>query len=322
MILIAGGCGYIGSHVNKELNRQGYKTITFDNLSRGHIEFARWGETVCGDLADLELLRSVFHDYPVKAVMHFSAYAYVGESVENPELYYDNNVGNTLNLLRVMREYEVKHFIFSSTCATYGMPVRIPISEDLPQNPINPYGFTKLIIERALGDYAAAYGMRSIILRYFNAAGADPAGEIGEWHEPETHLVPLLLDVAAGKSDHIKVFGTDYPTPDGTCIRDYIHVTDLARAHILALEYLQREGINDSFNLGNGEGYSVREVITAAEAVTGVKIKTRNWQRREGDPPVLIADSSKAGKTLQWQPQYPEIETIIDTAWKWHRRRR
>lgn len=320
MIFIAGGCGYIGSHANKELNRKGYETVLFDNLSRGHRELARWGRVVTGDLADTDQIRKVFKTYPISAVMHFSALAYVGESVEDPQSYYHNNVANTLNLLRVMLENDVNNFVFSSTCATYGLPREIPITEEHSREPINPYGRTKLMVENILEDYDLAYGLKSVSLRYFNAAGADPDGEIGEWHEPETHLIPLVLDVASGVREDLKIFGTDYPTEDGTCIRDYIHVTDLAGAHILALEYLSGNNGSAAFNLGNGRGFSVKEVIETAAEVTGTRIKTVDWQRRPGDPPVLIGDYSKAQQVLNWQPRYHELRTIIGTAWNWHRK--
>ncbi|MEW5745718.1 MAG: UDP-glucose 4-epimerase GalE [Nitrospirota bacterium] len=318
MILIAGGAGYIGSHTNKLLNKKGYKTIVFDNLIYGHREFVKWGEFVLGDLADKDQIRCCFEKFPVKAVLHFSAYAYVGESVTDPAKYYHNNVSNTLNLLAVMREYNVKYFIFSSTCATYGMPTQIPIREDHPQNPVNPYGKSKLMVEEILKDYDRAYGIKHIILRYFNAAGADTEGELGEWHEPETHLIPLILDAAAGRSAEIKIFGTDYDTPDGTCIRDYIHVTDLAGAHILALEYLINNSKSDVFNLGNGSGFSVREVIEAAREVTGKKINAVECQRRVGDPHILIGSSKKIRETLKWKPDYDSLSAIIETAWRWH----
>ena len=264
MILIVGGAGYIGSHLNKEISKKGIKTVIFDNLSYGHRDFVKWGTFEKGDLGNIEDIRSVFRKYPIEAVMHFAAFTYVGESVEDPQKYYLNNVKNTLNLLQVMLEENVKYFVFSSTCATYGNPVEIPITENHPQNPINPYGKGKLIVETVLKDYSDAYGLKYASLRYFNAAGADPDGDVGELHDPETHLIPLILDVAAGKREDIKIFGTDYDTPDGTCIRDYIHVTDLAEAHILALEYLQNGGKSDFFNLGNGNGFSVKEVIETA----------------------------------------------------------
>jgi len=320
MILIAGGAGYIGSHVNKLLTKKGFETVIFDNLSCGHREFVKWGEFFEGDLLDISRLRSCFESYRIEAVMHFSAFALVEESVAHPEKYYQNNVIGTLNLLQVMREFGVKHFLFSSTCATYGLPEKIPIPEDHPQRPINPYGRTKLIIEETLKDYDRAYGLKHINLRYFNAAGADPDGEIGELHHPETHLIPLVIYAATGLNEEIKIFGTDYPTKDGTCIRDYIHVMDLADAHIKALQYLMDKNRSDSFNLGNGSGHSVREVIEAVRKVSKKDFKIVEAERREGDPPVLISSSEKAIETLKWKPQYEGIETIIETAWKWHQK--
>ncbi|MGQ9777128.1 MAG: UDP-glucose 4-epimerase GalE [Thermodesulfobacteriota bacterium] len=317
-ILVAGGAGYIGSHVNKLLSQKGFKTVVYDNLSRGYRDFVKWGEFFEGDLLDENRLRSCFEKYQIGAVMHFSALALVEESVLQPERYYQNNVIGTLKLLEVMRAFETKYFIFSSTCATYGLPEKIPISEDHPQNPINPYGRTKLIIEEALKDYDQAYDLRYINLRYFNAAGADPEGEIGELHQPETHLIPLILYTALGLREEIKIFGTDYPTRDGTCIRDYIHVMDLADAHLKALQYLIDEGKSDSFNLGNGQGYSVREVIEAAKNVTQRDFKVVESGRREGDPPILISRSQKAMEVLNWKPQYEDIESMIETAWRWY----
>ena len=320
MILIVGGAGYIGSHINKELNHQGYETIIFDNLSFGHPEFVKWGNFQEGDLGNIEEIRKLFKEYPIDAVMHFAAFTYVGESVEDPQKYYLNNLRNTLNLLQVMLEEDVKYFVFSSTCATYGTPEEIPITENHPQNPINPYGKGKLMVEQILADYSMAYGLKYASLRYFNAAGADPETEIGELHQPETHLIPLILDVAMGKREKIQVYGTDYSTPDGTCIRDYIHVMDLADAHIKALEYLKKGGKSDVFNLGNGQGFSVREVIETSQKVTGKTIKVEEVERREGDPPVLVGSSSKAQEILNWHPRYDDLAVIIETAWKWHQK--
>lgn len=319
MILITGGAGYIGSHVNKELYKGGYKTVIFDNLVYGHKELVKWGEFILGDLENIEQLRLLFRKYPIKAVMDFAAFAYVGESIKNPQKHYINNVKNTLNLLEVMLENKVKYFIFSSTCATYGFPIKIPISENHPQNPINPYGQSKLIIEKILKDYDDAYGLKYISLRYFNAAGADPDCKIGEWHNPETHLIPLVLDVAIGKRKEIKIFGTDHDTPDKTCIRDYIHVTDLAKAHILALEYLLNKGKSEIFNLGNGNGFSVKEVIKASKEITKKHIPVVEAKRRPGDPPILIGKAEKANKILNWQPDYGNLYTIIETAWNWNK---
>ena len=320
MILIVGGAGYIGSHVNKMLNLHGYETIVFDNLSYGHRDFVKWGVFEEGDLGEINDIRRVFKKYPITAVMQFAAFTYVGESVEDPQKYYLNNLRNTMNLLEVMLEENVKQFVFSSTCATYGEPKEIPITEDHPQNPINPYGRGKLMVEQILSDYSHAYNLQYASLRYFNAAGADPDGEIGELHQPESHLIPLILDVALGKRDDIKIFGTDYPTPDGTCIRDYIHVMDLADAHIKALEYLRDGGMSDVFNLGNGKGFSVREVIDAAEKVTGKKIKATETGRRPGDPPVLVGSALKAREVLDWQPRYGDLSLIIDTAYRWQQK--
>lgn len=320
MILIVGGAGYIGSHLNKEISKKGAETVIFDNLSYGHRDFVKWGTFERGDLSNIEDIRAVFKKYPIEAVMHFAAFTYVGESVEDPQKYYTNNVKNTLNLLQVMLEENVKYFVFSSTCATYGNPVKIPITEDHPQNPINPYGKGKLMVETVLKDYSDAYGLKYASLRYFNAAGADPDGEIGELHDPETHLIPLILDVASGRRENIKIFGTDYDTPDGTCIRDYIHVTDLAEAHILALEYLQNGGKSDFFNLGNGNGFSVKEVIETAREVTGKDIQAVEAERRAGDPPILVGSANKAKETLKWNPRYDELSQIIETSWNWHKK--
>ena len=320
MILIVGGAGYIGSHTNKALNEAGYETVVLDNLSYGHEESIKWGEFCKCDLANIDDVDEVFNKYDITAVMHFSSFIDVGESVTNPEKYYTNNVVNTMNLLHVMLKHNVKKFIFSSTCATYGVPQKIPLVEDHPQNPINPYGMTKLMVEKILKDYDNAYGLKSVILRYFNASGADESGEIGEWHNPETHLIPLILDAAIGKREDIKIFGTDYDTEDGTCIRDYIHVTDLADAHIRALKYLEDENTSNEFNLGNGVGFSVRQVIESAKKVTGRDFKVEETKRRPGDPAVLIGSSKKARDTLGWNPQYTDIDDIIKTAWIWHQK--
>ena len=318
MILIAGGAGYIGSHTNKLLSRRGIPTVVFDNLSLGHREFAKWGSLFIGDLSDKEQIRSCFRQYPTQAVMHFSAFAYVGESMTQPAKYYQNNVLNTVRLLEVMKEFAVSRFIFSSSCAVYGTPAELPITEGHPRLPISPYGRTKLMVEEILKDFDAAYGMKHISLRYFNAAGADPEGEIGEWHDPETHLIPLAIQAALGLRRDVPVFGTDYPTRDGTCIRDYIHVNDLAEAHIRALDHLLATGRSDSFNLGNGDGYSVREVLRAVEGVSGRPLGRIETDRRPGDPPVLISKSEKAHQILGWVPRFSDLETIIGTAWAWH----
>jgi UDP-glucose 4-epimerase len=320
MILVTGGAGYIGSHANKELNLAEYETVVLDNMSYGHEDFLKWGEYENVDLGDLKLLRNVFSKYEIDAVMHFAAFTYVGESVEDPQKYYLNNLRNTLNLLQVMNEFEVKKLIFSSTCATYGNPQKIPITESHPQNPINPYGKGKFMVEKILEDYSTAYGLRYVSLRYFNAAGADPEGDVGERHNPETHLIPLILDAASGKREDIKIFGTDYPTADGTCIRDYIHVTDLAAAHIKSLKYLESGKMSEIFNLGNGNGFSVKEVIEEARKVTGRTIKATETERRPGDPPILVGSSEKAHKILKWQPKYGDLTQIIKTAWEWYKK--
>lgn len=318
MILIVGGAGYIGSHTNKLLNRSGYRTVVFDNLRCGYREFVKWGAFVFGDLANKDQIRRCFQAYPIKAVMHFSALTSVGESVVQPGLYYQNNVVNTINLLEVMREFDVAHFIFSSSAATYGMPQQVPIPEDHPQLPINPYGRSKCMVEQILADYDHAYGVRHVNLRYFNAAGADPDGELGERHEPETHLIPIAMAAALGLRDSVSLFGTDYPTGDGTCIRDYIHVNDLAQAHIQALEYLRTQNRSDSFNLGNATGYSVREVTEKVREISKRDFKIVEVPRRPGDPAILVSSSQKARDLLGWKPQFAGLEAIIRTAWDWH----
>jgi UDP-arabinose 4-epimerase len=318
-VLVTGGAGYIGAHACKALARAGYLPIVFDNLSRGHRAAVRWGPLVEGELVDRDRLRAAIEQYRVSAVMHFAAYAYVGESVADPALYYRNNLGGSLSLLDAMRAAGVDRIVFSSTCATYGTPASVPIRETAPQLPVNPYGETKLAIERALHWYGQAYGVRSVALRYFNAAGADPDGEIGEAHEPETHLLPLVLAAALGKRPPIEIYGTDYPTPDGTAIRDYIHVTDLVAAHLLALDHLLAGHGSTALNLGTGRGHSVREVIAAAEAVAGMAIPKREVPRRPGDPPALVADPTRAADLLGWRAEMSNLETIIQTALAWHR---
>lgn len=320
-VLVCGGAGYIGSHVNKLLHKQGYETIIFDNLVYGHKEAVKWGKFVQGDLRNISEIDSIFLSNRIDAVFHFAAYAYVGESVVDPEKYYINNVSNTLNLLNVMRKHNCNKIVFSSTCATYGIPMIVPITENMEQHPINPYGTTKLIVERILKDYHEAYGLEYVVLRYFNAAGADPDGELGESHNPETHIVPLVLDAASGEREDIKVFGTDYDTHDGSCIRDYIHVNDLAEAHLAALRYLEQGGESDFINLGNEKGTSVLEIIEAAKKVTGKDFTVTYVGRREGDPPKLVGSRKKAEKILGWKPQYDEVETIIRHAWQWHCKR-
>ena len=319
-ILVTGGAGYIGSHCCKELSKKGFQPVTIDNLVYGHKDFVRWGEFFEGDVGDPAHLKKCLAQYKIDAVMHFAAYAYVGESVEDPVKYYENNLCNTIQLLHAVLDNNIRYVVFSSTCATYGHPQKTPIDEDHPLNPINPYGKTKRMIEEILQDYHNAYGLKYISLRYFNAAGADPDTEVGEDHDPETHLIPLVLDAAIGKRKGIKVFGTDYETPDGTCIRDYIHVTDLAQAHILALQQLMGGADSSVYNLGNGQGFSVLEVIERARKITGKNIVVENSDRRPGDPPVLIASNAKAVKELGWKPQYADIDDIIGTAWEWHKK--
>lgn len=318
MILVVGGAGYIGSHIHKMLYKKGYETVVFDNLVYGHQEAVRWGILEIGDLADTERLDQIFHKYDIDAVFHFAAYAYVGESVADPSKYYNNNVSNTLHLLDTMLRHHVKTIVFSSTCATYGIPDTMPVTEEMEQKPINPYGASKLMIERILSDYHKAYGLHYCCLRYFNAAGADPEGEIGESHDPETHLIPLVLDTAAGKRGAVTVFGTDYPTKDGSCVRDYIHVTDLADAHLRAMEYLQSGGESTCMNLGNCKGNSVFEVIKAAKEITGREIPVILDKRRTGDPPTLVGSAKRAETLLGWKPQYGDIRVILEHAWKWH----
>ena len=320
-ILICGGAGYIGSHCNKMLAENGYETVVFDNLIYGHREAVKWGELVVEDLNNPTALKKLFDENDFDAVMHFAAYAYVGESVEDPEKYWVNNVSNTLNLLHAMREHGVNKIIFSSTCSTYGNTDTTPITENVPQNPINPYAKTKYTVEQIFRDYERAYGLKYIVLRYFNAAGADSDGVIGESHEPETHLIPLVLDAASGARENIKVFGTDYDTPDGSCIRDYIHVTDLASAHLKALKYLENGGKSDFFNLGTENGTSVFEVIESAKRVTGREIKVTPTDRRAGDPAKLVGSSKKAKEVLGWKPEYEDIDTIVAHAWKWHEKK-
>lgn len=321
MILIVGGAGYIGSEINKELNQAGFQTVIFDSLVSGHREAVKWGEFVQGDLKNLDDIRGVFSKYKIEAVLDFAAFIEVGESVIDPQKYYYNNLVNTLNLLQVMKEFEVKKIIFSSTAATFGEPKYTPIDEAHPQWPINPYGWTKLMIERIFADYDVAYGLRYVALRYFNACGANSEADVGENHNPESHLIPLVLDAAIGKRENIKIFGTDYPTPDGTCVRDYIHVVDLASAHLLALKHLLDGGESRQYNLGNGKGFSVREVINAVKKVTEKEFSVVEVERRAGDPPILIASSDKIKKELNWEPKYTEIEEIVATAWKWHQKK-
>ena len=316
MILITGGAGYIGSHTNKALHKAGYDTVVVDDLCKGYENFVKWGNLEKYNTGSNDL-REVFEKYDIDAVMHFAAFISVGESVEFPQKYFKNNYKNTLNLLQIMREFNVDKFILSSTAAVYGNPKQIPITEDEDLKPINPYGHSKFITEKALQREADKGDFNYVSLRYFNAAGCDFDGEIGELHDPETHLIPLILDAAIGKRDSISIYGDDYDTPDGTCIRDYIHVNDLADAHIKAYEFLCRENQSDVFNLGNGQGYSVREVIDMCKKVTGRDFKVEIAPRREGDPARLIADSTKIQNKLGWTPQY-DLSQIVESSWNWH----
>lgn len=316
-ILVTGGAGYVGSHTAKMLLAEGHDCLVFDNLSLGHRAAVPSGRLIVGRLHDRPLLESVLVGERIEAVVHFAAFSLVGQSVSDPASYYQNNVVGSLSLLDAMRAAGVNRIVFSSTTATYGVPDRMPIDEDQPQRPINPYGFAKLAVEQVLSDYAHAYGLGYAALRYFNASGASPSGDIGEDHDPETHLIPLVLQVALGQRPHIEIFGDDYPTPDGTCLRDYIHVDDLASAHLLALERLQ-PGQGLKLNLGTGRGYSVREVIDACREVTGHPIPTKIGARRAGDPPELVADARRARQQLQWQPKYVDLRSIVETAWRWH----
>jgi len=316
-VLVVGGAGYIGSHMVWLLGQKGVETVTLDNLSSGHRDAVRHGQFVHGDIADRLILDKVFREHRFDAVMHFASFIQVGESMQDPAKYYQNNVVNTLNLLNAMRSHGVDKFIFSSTAAIFGEPEYTPIDEAHPKRPINPYGWSKLMVEQALADYDRAYGLKSVCLRYFNAAGAHPGGLLGERHDPETHLIPLVLQAASGRRPHITVFGRDYDTPDGTCIRDYIHILDLAEAHWLALQHLQSAGESSAFNLGNGNGYSVESVIQAAKRVTGKAIPVQEGQRREGDPARLVANADKIKRQLGWQPAYASLEAIVEHAWHW-----
>ncbi|MCG6533470.1 MAG: UDP-glucose 4-epimerase GalE [Syntrophales bacterium LBB04] len=316
-ILITGGAGYVGSHTCKVLAGQGYLPVVLDNLVYGHTWAVKWGPFIKGDLNDASILDQIFADYKPKAVIHFAAYAYVGESVENPAKYYQNNVAGSISLLEAMRRHGCMNLIFSSSCSTYGIPLQVPIPENHPQLPINPYGRTKLMMEHIIQDYGSAYGIRYAILRYFNAAGADPEGQIGEDHDPETHLIPILLHTVQGLRNHTEVYGTDYDTPDGTAIRDYIHVTDLAGAHLLAVKYLSQSRQSLCANLGTGQGNSVMEVIEAVQQVTGKPVAYRTVGRRPGDPAKLVAMSDFAYTMLGWKPDFCDIKATISTAWNW-----
>ena len=317
-ILLTGGAGYVGSHAARLLHQSGYEVWVYDNLSYGHREAVLPGRLIVGDLQDQALLEATLQSRQIDAVMHFAALALVGESVVHPAIYYRNNVIGTLSLLDAMRAAGVNKLVFSSTTATYGAPARSPISEDEPQQPINPYGFTKLCVERALADYSRAYGLGYAALRYFNAAGAAADGSLGEDHTPESHLIPVVLQVALGQRDSVTIFGDDYPTPDGTCVRDYIHVEDLADAHRLALERLE-PGRGLQLNLGTGAGYSVKQVIDVCRRVTGHPIPAPIGPRRPGDPPSLVADARRAQQLLGWIPRHSQLDNIVTTAWRWHR---
>ncbi|MEI6514004.1 MAG: UDP-glucose 4-epimerase GalE [bacterium] len=319
MILVIGGAGYIGSHMVKWLQAHGEEAIVMDNLEKGHREAVMGAKLIEADLRSRDDLDKVFKSNDIECVMHFAAYASVGDSVRNPAHYYENNVVGCYTLLEAMRAHKIDKFIFSSSAATYGEPEMIPIPEDHPKKPTNPYGETKWVMEKMLQWYDVAYGLRSISLRYFNAAGADPEGQIGEDHEPEEHVIPVLLLTALGKRDSMKIFGTDWDTPDGTCIRDYVHVFDLAQAHLSAINALRKGAGTTAYNLGSGQGFSVKEVITAVEKVVGNKIPCESSPRRPGDPARLVASSNKARTELNWIPQYPELETIIQHAWNWRK---
>ncbi len=323
-VLVTGGAGYIGSHAALALEAAGYQTVILDNLEYGHKELVAQhlkAEIIVGDTTDRALLDEIFSSYQIAAVLHFAAYIAVGESVSEPAKYYRNNVYGTLNLLEAMVAHNVKKLVFSSTCAIYGPPKTVPIPEDHPQNPISPYATSKLMVEKMLLDFQVAYGLQSVCFRYFNAAGADPQGRLGEDHHPETHLIPLVLLTALGQRDSLSIYGSDYETRDGTCIRDYIHVSDLADAHVKGLEYLLEGGETSFFNLGNGSGFTVKEVIEPARRITGKPIEVVFCDRRPGDPPSLAGTSDRAKSILGWQPQYPDIETIITHAWQWHQQR-
>jgi UDP-glucose 4-epimerase len=319
-ILVTGGAGYIGSHVVLELLRQGHDPIILDNLSKGHEQSVKPERFIQGDIRDSALVQKILENEQIEAVVHFAADSLVGESVQAPAKYFKNNIVAGLSLLDAMIAADVKKIVFSSSAAVYGEPTQVPIPEDHPKSPTNPYGFTKLTFEGMMDAYDRAYGLKHIALRYFNAAGADAEAEIGEDHRPESHLIPIVLQVALGQREQLELYGNDYPTPDGTCIRDYIHVTDLAQAHILALQALAAGAESTAYNLGNGLGYSNRQVIQVVEKVTGQTIKVHEAPRRAGDPAVLVASSERIQAELGWKPQYPELETIVETAWRWHRK--
>ena len=323
-ILVTGGAGYIGSHTVLALLKAGYEVIILDNLEYGHrelVEEVLKVPLVVGDINDRPTLNQLFATYNIAAVMHFAAYIAVGESVQNPAKYYHNNVSGTLTLLEAMVAANVKKIVFASTCSIYGMPQQVPMTEEHPIAPINPYATTKRMVEQMLADFERAYDLRSVVFRFFNASGADPEGLLGEDHNPETHLIPLVLLTALGKRESISIWGTDYPTPDGTCLRDYIHVSDLANAYLLGLKYLSAGGKSEVFNLGNGNGFSVKQVIETAASVTGREIKVVECDRRLGDPPILVGSCDKAGNILGWHPQYSDLSNIVLHAWQWHQKR-
>jgi UDP-arabinose 4-epimerase len=320
-VLVAGGAGYIGSHSCKALSKAGYLPVTYDNLVYGHDWAVKWGPLELGDILDRGRLDAVIERYKPRAIMHFAAFTYVGESVANPGKYYRNNVAGSLNLIEAARDHGIGGFVFSSTAAVYGIPDRQPIAEDTPLRPMNPYGVSKLTVEHMLADFGHAHGLKSIALRYFNAAGADPESEIGEDHDPESHLIPLALDAVLGRRDAITVFGTDYDTPDGTCVRDYIHVSDLADAHVKALEALRPGAPSVAYNLGSGRGFSVREIIAAAGEATGQTVPVTYGARRSGDPAQLVSDATRAREALGWKPRFTDLGDILSTAWAWHRRK-
>lgn len=317
-VLVTGGAGYIGSHTAKALARAGHEPVVMDNLVTGHRAAVKWGQFIEGDIGNRELLGKVVKDHQIEAVLHFAASLLVGESMKNPQKYFWNNVVNTLVLLDTMKARGVKHIVFSSSAATYGIPEKVPIPEDHPKNPVSPYGDSKLSMERAIQWYGVAYGIGWTALRYFNAAGADLEGELGETHVPETHLIPLVIEAALGQRPSVEIFGTDYPTPDGTAIRDFIHVMDLADAHVRALEHLAAGGESAVLNLGTGQGHSVREVVASVGKLCNGHVPANDAPRRAGDPAVLVADPSKAQQTLGWHPQHSDLDTIIQSAWKWH----
>jgi UDP-arabinose 4-epimerase len=317
-ILIVGGAGYIGSQTAKLVAKSGQTPVVFDNLVYGHRWAVKWGPLIEGDLVDTALVDRVFKEHKVTAVIHFAGYAYVGESVTNPRKYFHNNTANTLNLLDAMVDNGVRDIVFSSTCATYGEPQKVPIGEDHPQSPVNPYGESKLAVEKILHWYGGAYPLRYAALRYFNASGADPDGEVGEDHDPETHLIPLAIEAALGRRPGLDIYGTDYPTPDGTAVRDYIHVADLAAAHLLALDHLKNGATSLRLNLGTGQGHSVRAVIAAIEKASGRKVPVREVGRRAGDPPALVADARQAAAVLGWRATCSDLETIVQHALRWH----